>query len=622
MSTIAPDWSLKTSAALARNLLQARTDNRLQNWSAAFALYTKVKRPLIDVLDPTTGRREIPVSHDPPADEKARAWRAALCGNAEFIAAQNLSIAETSRLALAGETSDRADRAAASVEKRRRLTSLFTRTSNCLNLFANYMSNESLGEGRVSLTRDTLIAIYPAVTDRLSISRALAGYLRHCAGCSAEEAALVCDACATAAQAKPQQGTIVLSTNILDILTVGESCSYQSCHALAGCHCCGPQQYLYDPHTIVSYYYQESRPYDIAASPVALPYKVQRQMVYVDANYQAAAIQKNYGRTLPDSLTLTLRREIARLLYRLSGKPDSEPHWKIATTPADASILAGARLAYRDSTECYVSLSGDRPSIRLADHVPCLGCADYDPHRPGDLLCSSCLNDPLYVCAGCEGELDEDTVRTSDSGDTYCEECYNTRFDICTVCHEEMSTDESYGSDDGNSYCESCYNDSYIRCEHCQVEVPIEDAIRCPDDRYYCERCADELFPECEGCSERTDADNLDSNGCCAACANLACAECGDSYPPDELSDGSDVPDTEKNCPACVAAQRHRFMLCQRLIRSPKFVRASVWNALYDPDSLADVEPIIAQWADKSRVETNRNYASRTLYPLTLESMQ
>jgi len=575
-------WTLEASADNARGILGAYTQNECSEWPTCVRHYLCAKQSLINALDSTTGRRVLPVTYHPDGDQIADAWRHALDSGALAGAMEDLNRAELNHV------NNPTAESATALTKKQQAYARLVQAQAALIEFRSNVTCADLSAGKLSANYD---GWYPPlakiVRAGMSISRALGALLRH-RGMSADEASAVVDAVQTAAAPKPTQGFLVLSANILDFLLVSESACYTTCHGLDGSYRAGVLQYLYDSCSLIAYYYETERACLLGARGHKLthnlPFKLWRQMVYVDTDHSAAALQRHYPhcRAIPESLHTTVRREVAKLLLRLQGKPDDSCKWKLATNAEDAHIARGAQLGYLDHTEHYVSLDSERPRIQLAPRVYCPACAGK-LCESSQLLCDHCLCP--HRCDACNAALDE-------------EDCYNV---------------------DDSTYCSSCFYEHYQTCVHCCDDTPIDDVVYCgPRHRPYCSDCADQFFPECnecseryaedaldedghcpecthyqscEGCNERTHQEDLDSNGYCPACAQ--CEECCEVINRSDLCDGS-IPDTNGSCQSCAEQQALRLRLAMRLIRSPLYQRT----------------PLHAQqrWLEQKSTNTNPTY--------------
>lgn len=565
MSTV---FNLQRSLEICRDLLSAHDANVGSWWSTCAPRYRREKAALLAALCPETGRRTVPYVRTLTDAERGACWSLAITAGANDAAIVALHRAEADHERYSN------DRSQKTLDRRRATFALMQRARPHLIELSRRIYGEEYAQGKI--ITDLLPSYCPDVKSGMTLSRALSAYLRShpVPVFSADEASIIVDAIATAAQAKNKEGHIVLSVNPLDLLLTSESSAWTSCHSFEGCHQAGPQASLYDPHCAVAYYYEEERAY---RTDLELPYKLARQMIYVDASNRAAAVQRLYGRELPEDGQRAMNREIARLLCRLDGRPDADPAWKRGEQSRDARISNRAGLIYLDATEVYLSLDGDRPEINLAKDVPCPACGD-DMDEPSKLMCGSCCN--LQTCDGCERTLEGDEYYSF--GDSvYCERCYTRRFFSCDGCHDDFARDDMAHEDGSNCYCSDCANEHY---------------------------------PECSECDERTPSDNMD-DGLCPDCyeeCHPRCEECGQEYDTDDASSG-DVPDTEGHCPACTEEQARRLRLFARLWRSPLARRLCVHDAIFNlaPHATTFL-PLFHRWQHLT-VSTHEFYLPRLI---------
>lgn len=449
-----PLYLIDASTDAARRALSRAAPCSLDSWDTVVRHWRTAKAPLIAALCPDTARRIIAIAIDPTPHEIAASWRGACRTGALEYARESLTAALTPSLtdpdAHPERLAELETRRAASIARKESLVRLIEAARDSLCHLADYVTPREWS----SAVASDYLATIDGVRRGQSLTRALAAYLRG-VGRSADEAAQIVDTLSTAAQAAPRTGQLVLSASLLDILMCGESDAYTSCHSLRGCHCAGPLQYAVDPHTITVFYFEDVRRSHCAG--LDLPRKLFRQMVYIDKAGLAAALQRHYGQSLPDAIHATIRREVAALLCRLGGLPDTSPHWHHGTEDRGATISRGAALAYIDPTVDYIALKKHgRPTIQLARRVPCPSCGDA-LDEADSVVCADCRSGDTMACHHCDGRHAVSDSRAA-HGHNYCAVCYGELYRLCDHCAAIIDLDNTT-TDDGHTYCQSCYNE-------------------------------------------------------------------------------------------------------------------------------------------------------------------
>ncbi len=195
---------------------------------------------------------------------------------------------------------------------------------------------------------------------------------------------------------RSRHGTLVISCNPWDILTCSEHAAYKSCHRLAGEYAAGPQQYLYDCHTVVSYYYMDRREW-LGRS---VPYKIARRLLHLSRN--TVLHMKDYG-DVPPGYGEAVTQLIAPLLHRLPVA---------GAAPRDTHFFRKSRVAYLD---CVQETKGPEAAFTLGD-PPCLVCGAEMIDSGGlTCCCTRCARccgytdktrpfSSSYICAACDAK--------------------------------------------------------------------------------------------------------------------------------------------------------------------------------------------------------------------------
>jgi hypothetical protein len=569
---------LSESAARARALLQNHVDCTLSSWHRVVAQWRRAKGDLIDALDARTGRFVQPYTHELTDDQRAYSWRNAL----DSLPRNALSRCEGlyARVETAPDEETR-NRARDTWSRAVALHAAALHAENALAALSLSLRDDELSAGKLA---DNATAGKPGQ----KLSRALSAALRAVDGITPDQAATLTDLLTETAAVKPRTGELVLSANILDLLTCSELASYRSgsCHSFAGCHRAGPQQYLADDCTIVAYYHEGPKP---PAGPPDLPWKLWRSMVYVDADHSSATLQRFYGQSLPQSAVKAVRQMVACLLSALdTGYPLlPPPHWYLCKTD-EVFINNPARFAFIDATESVIQLRPGkefRPQVDLSSSVLCPACGD-NLDSANLLVCSSCdgssCDGDYLSCSRCNSRILEEDCHFVD-GHTYCSDCYNELYFCCHSCHEDFSVDDMSVIDDGNVYCQDCFLDLYRYCDFCNRDRPRDDFTTIHSTTIHGNRST---LDYCNDCAHEYSAD---------------CEECGERFLNDLLSEFNDL----SLCEECANNEATRVLLRGRLQSSPLFLRlppmqqldlALVWStrraALLSSNAIANASAV------------------------------
>lgn len=313
-------FHLDESMAAAGKMLEKAT-GILPNWRKVCENWLEKKRWLIDNLDPQTGRREVDVAAPVSVESVTRA-----------------------------------------------LVTEFGSLYWCTAL-----SQAEWQSGRTN-SDNYLCRNYKAKPNQ-NLSRALAGIAQRQLKITADRASArigkVFDSLKSGTC-----GKLVLSANILDMLSCSENCSYASCHSLSGSYRAGPQQYLADDSTMVAYFYKEERG--------GAPYKTWRQIIHVNRDV-GALFMTNYGTPINEACHKELRRLV---VTAMTGGTDCK--WTLIKRLDWKWLLKQSPLAHIDKPLMAIVFGDKRPEFRVSDRLPCGRCGNLvspDSWHATDLKC-------------------------------------------------------------------------------------------------------------------------------------------------------------------------------------------------------------------------------------------
>ncbi len=477
-------FKLEESERVARKFLESYEDRVTDHgWKAVTSHWRKIKKPIITALNPHTGRKVIPI---------------------------DLSLSIT--------------------DKYSKLKNLLITAG--ANWVANYI--DSIDVESNSIQENSLfLAHYNTVVKKgQKLSRALVAAYQHDTKASADEASALIGSVTDRWKAGIT-GKLVLSANILDILTVSSNASFTSCHSPDGCHRAGPQQYLADDNTVVAYLYREFRLNK--SSGVQLPYKVWRQMIHLDMTAKSAAFMRHYGTYIQDETHKKLRHMVAVVLASVAGQePPAEPDWKLKRWLDEENEDGsnnyspfgdkGVDLAFIDPCTATLRLGENKPKVKLASSITCTICGeDTDEWTTEFLSCDNCENG--LTCAICGGNMDEDDSYTLPNDDCICTGCYEENYTDCESCGATINNEDITSVDDHGDYCERCLERLFTKCEVCEEWIIDKDIKTGPDDNRYCECCFNDVFSPCEDCDTDTKKEELGKH-----CDHKVCLNCSENY--------------------------------------------------------------------------------------------
>jgi hypothetical protein len=499
-------FTLEESAAQAKAILEAY-GCYTEGWDKFVAHYLKVKGPLIEAIDPVTGRIEFPGKVDIVAGER------------ESLYCQGLSVMR-GRYSIASCVG----KALAALE--RHFPYAFARTDLIPHKYEARLA--TVGPAHV-------------IKKGLKFSKAVAAYLRAC-GLEEDLAASVTADIMRESGIAPVAGTLVLSVNILDLLLTGEhlTCA-ATCHNLAGGYRSGNLQYLSDKQTCVAYFYAKSTGHKKV--PIELPLKQWRQLVCYDPEHKSVSFLRHYPQpgVISERQHRIVRERAAKVMGKLLGtesttwvltrfKTADDCEGKgttVATQGSDAWTVTrkeeGWSNAYMDwiSTMVYLE-DGGREKLHLRlPHPTCPGCGKANRMRADGLNCEACAKSTVrcvlcrisvrgeqnityigtsgvclhcaaastFICPRCSIRTMNQNARSRD-GQTVCLACSLVDRYECPSCGDIRETDDGYEEVRGVMWCLSCFSERYISCYNCGLAV--RRGAECGyDGDSYCGRCYD-----------------------------------------------------------------------------------------------------------------------------------
>ncbi len=319
-----------------------------------------------------------------------------------------------------------------------------------------------------------------------------------------------------------EKGWLVVSANLLDIATSSESCAWSSCHGLIGQYRSGPVEYICDIHTLICYYFQESREFtggktaegkvwNLSGEVPLLPYKLWRQLVHVDNDKLAALFMRQYGRDVQEESHSKVRDVIGDLICKIAGKDIDKKEWAYSAKPSEqehaASAIGRMGLAYPDNINSILRLNGNYPRIKMTSAV-CPGCTrKLDNHS--QLQCQKCTED-MPVCFNCR-EIQDDgdevltkILRHDGTSRLVCSGCKPHCTINCPCCNEIRARNEAGVAvlEEGKPaviICRVCMNATMKQCHNCGEYKRKATWSRV---NTLCQKCYDLMYFMCPGCNQ------------------------------------------------------------------------------------------------------------------------
>ncbi len=507
---MAEDFSFETGASLeqCQKFLEYWSGAPLEKWPVQATKFLEAKGPLLKALSPSTGRVTVTVVSGPPdPDECLRALSAACSslGHAnfsDFVSPDEAAldqIAEDSGLI----------RQCPKIKRGMKIGRAF-----CHYLRHHYGAGVLLILGGTRYAQNLLAKWHSNLFRKGAPDR----------DPDDEEFVVLMANALAEARVAPAGGTVCVSANPLDILMMSDSTSgWTTCHRPAGEHQAGPQQYLYDGHTAVCYYYRECRQH--TGLGVKLPHKLWRQLAHVDLGARQASFMREYPRDTSLKNQGALLKILADAFATHHGKaPDSlgfavadyalEKHTEVPV----AGIKEGGGLhekAYVDKLELLGprvvpagnlqtgNLQSPPVKYQLAGQTPCASCGGSLSHSRR-LLCMSCSVGG--ACADCGWSFRRaNTDRfLGPTKNYYCKSCLDRRWATCDECGHLEDRDAAYRVPGGTRVCRGCFKRTYAACPHCGSNFAKKDLVAVPEGLSVCGLCLDVSYRPCLRCTKVT----------------------------------------------------------------------------------------------------------------------
>lgn len=335
---------------------------------------------------------------------------------------------------------------------------------------------------------------------------------------------------------KESTGDVVVSLSPLDYITMSETNSWSSCHAMEGCHCAGGLSYMTDSATAIAYRPSVTR---FTRFDVSLQHKTWRQVVHIYPKTKIALYGRHYPNADP-SIAKLVRKMINDLFTKHYDLPDK---WVLKRGIPMNLEYSGLIYGETHDTGVMTHRRGIEYRYRMVEN--------------SDGTSGIRVDENYYVgsefpCAICGGEV-------TDCGSIFCCETHASKGFQCDCCGERYSYDEERHEIGDDTVCQSCYDEYYFYCRFC-CETYHNDNGMYVDSReeMVCDGCIDDLFFKCDACDEYYHEDcgcveTQDDSRYCESCGDyhvINCAECGDNIRRDMTYEVGD----ESYCKSCYCA--------------------------------------------------------------------
>ncbi len=564
-------FDLDESARAARSILEDHISATLKHWDKNVARYRSAKANLIEALDAKTGRISVALPRSVPTPGEANTILQTACqyfGFVDFwgglssdqaaedcISPRGIPLCERIDGIKPGMKLGRAFAAYVTHISGGQPFSYFCRKPWAQELVRRFQTNLRRKEKEVRDPTDR--EFVDLVTDEFARRRAMG-----------------------------KEGTLVLSANLLDLLLMSMHAAFKTCHRLEGEHQAGPQQYLYDGHTAIAYYYQEHRPYDDKPS-LNMPYKTWRQLVHIDLKGQYASLMRPYPQKIAPPAQEALVKLIAKVIDGANGLPTDDPDWTAAKYhtsshaihPINCDPTTGSGMtAANGNAATYVDVIGTiglrilrecrhHAGFTLADRPPCFSCG-APITKSGLLTCPRCVH--IGQCPQCSRPTRGRTTVVSPDGEEICTDCFAKNYNHCKDCHILGFVGRMYFVPDGCFVCNNCFRKDYFQCSFCSVSSKRgDDQFQKTDNaRHCCPGCFAKYYPACIFCKKTTSSAkmaNTNEGKCCGDCyaANFFnCEFCGNIC---KKTCKVEVTDKKAVCNACAVAIYIKCHVCERM---------------------------------------------------------
>jgi len=292
--------------------------------------------------------------------------------------------------------------------------------------------------------------------------------------------------------------TIVLSTNLYDILTSSTNSSFSSCYRMdGGEYFNGNLSYARDSFTAIMFTYSD----DIYR-------KIGRSWAYIfPEQFKFVIPEKAYGSIYKAEKKL-VRKYIE---HRISEYMGVRPYWKYITNQCydDRNFSLGRGPVYFDYDRVGIAYhkrktDDSMPRIDFVEAL-CMQCGDTTDHSEGG-ACEDCFEERNY-CECCESYFRGETY-SDNNGNTICESCYDEYCTECRYCGETIHNEDSHYVEDYGNVCDYCCSDHFAWCDDCETYHRNEDMVEIKElDRWVCNSCISD-YNLCDRCGEHF-ADSL-----------------------------------------------------------------------------------------------------------------
>lgn len=315
--------------------------------------------------------------------------------------------------------------------------------------------------------------------------------------------------------------TVILSTNLYDILTSSTDCSYSSCYRMDnGEYFNGNLSYARDSFTAIIFTYSDD-----------IHRKIGRTWAYIfPEKFKIITPEKPYGSLYKEEKKVA-RKYIEQGISKYMGV---RPYWKYINGGQydDCLFSNGRGPVYFDYDRVGIAYhkhktDDSQVQIDFADAL-CLQCGDETEHPEGG-CCYDCFEESDY-CECCDSHFRGESY-SHPHGGSLCSSCFEEYYSICRYCGDTVHNEDSHHVENYGDVCDHCCRDHFQWCPDCESYCRLEDMTHIHETgEDVCDSCLSDYYL-CDGCQEYSSKQPTEHEG------NKLCKFCLEAVMEEKLAE-------------------------------------------------------------------------------------
>lgn len=292
-------------------------------------------------------------------------------------------------------------------------------------------------------------------------------------------------------------GTLVLSVNPIDFLTMSWSDNWSSCLDAGGEYESGTMSYAIDETSIISFFISERDNENLLANNYVS--KKWRKVFVISEDNTSILASRGYPYD-GEMLTNITAEHISKLF--LDGKELVKYEYEKVFSRVAAFLKQGAPgysdVGLRNKINVYSSilnLDEEKKGIvkfQFGSDYKCLHCGWDDAHAEG-YACTSCGN--YECCENCGDAIPHDTGYYTSYGYMVCDDCGNTDYAFADDDDEMYRIADLVYIESEDSYVTEYYAErNYFECNSCDEQKHIRELHELDDESCVCRSCLSEII--------------------------------------------------------------------------------------------------------------------------------